>query len=321
MRTTRTLTRVLLLLLLCLLFHRLTGTEVGTVGIVLVAMLPITLLPAYPALLLCAWTRDRIAAVMALTIIAAHLAICLPRMQAVPISEQARSAPSLRVAAVNLYLDNPDPERAGRFLRTLEADLLVISELTQDALPALRRSGLTQDLPYVAQIPGTGPETTGLFSRLPLDDVELELFSGRGYPQATVTVGGLEVRLLGFHVQPAISVFERPWRTSFRRLSEHVEATDLPVILAGDLNAGLDSGPMRELLSTGLRDASAERGKGLVRTWPAAFPLLGFDHVLVRDGDRARLEVLDVSTPDVPGSDHKAVVATIAVVGQARASR
>lgn len=316
MTTARTLTRVMLLLMLGLLVQRATGAEQATVEIFLIGTLPLTLLPAYPALVLSAVTRDRWMALMAVVVIAAHLAICLPRLHAAPITAAARTAPTLRIATANLYVANLEPVRAWQALRDLHLDVLVVPELSDAGLAALEQSGLRKDLPYLATTRTKGPETTGLLSRLPLTDVSVPLFVGRGQPEATVTVGGRRVRILGFHTQPAIGVFVHPWRAGFGRLEELVGQTDLPVVLAGDLNAGLDNGSMRHLLRTEhLRDAHAERGKGLATTWPAGLPFTAYDHVLVRDGAGARLEVLDVANERVPGSDHLAVVTTVAVVG------
>lgn len=316
MTTARTLTRVLLLLMLCLLVQRATGAEQGTVEIFLVGSLPLTLLPAYPALVLGAIARDRWMAAMALVVIAAHLGLCLPRLQATPISAAARTAPTLRIATANLYIANTDPVRTWRAIGALDLDVVVVPEFSDEGLAALEASGVRAQLPYLATTKGSGPETTAIVSRLPLTDASVPLFVGRGQPEATVMVGGQAVRVLGFHTQPALGIFSHPWRAGFGRMERLVASTDLPVVLAGDLNAGLDNGPLRHLLrSQDLRDAHEERGKGLATTWPAPIPFTSYDHVLVRDGDAARLEVLDVRDERLPGSDHLAVVTTIAVVG------
>jgi endonuclease/exonuclease/phosphatase family metal-dependent hydrolase len=42
--------------------------------------------------------------------------------------------------------------------------------------------------------------------------------------------------------------------------------------------------------------------------------VLQLDHVLVRDRAGVRLAVIDVAEAEVPGSDHKAVVADLAVL-------
>jgi endonuclease/exonuclease/phosphatase family metal-dependent hydrolase len=67
-------------------------------------------------------------------------------------------------------------------------------------------------------------------------------------------------------------------------------------------------------LEVGLRDVHDERGRGLARTWPARFPLLHLDHVLVRDGAAAGLVPVSVREVEVPGSDHRGVVTDLAVL-------
>ncbi len=89
---------------------------------------------------------------------------------------------------------------------------------------------------------------------------------------------------------------------------------DLPLVVAGDLNADRDHALFRGLLDTGLRDAHDSVGRGLARTWPSGLPLLHLDHVLVRDGEGGQLVVTAVREERVPGSDHRAVVADLAVL-------
>ncbi len=84
-------------------------------------------------------------------------------------------------------------------------------------------------------------------------------------------------------------------------------------VVAGDFNATLDQSEFRDLLDRGYRDAADARGDGLIPTWPAAGPQLPppitIDHVLV--DDRAGVE--DYSVHDLPGSDHRAVFASLAL--------
>lgn len=154
----------------------------------------------------------------------------------------------------------------------------------------------------------------GLFSRLPLRDIDIRSAAGRRLPRATVTVAGTDVRLLAAHPLPPILVYEPLWRRSLRDLAAEARALELPAVVAGDLNADRDHALFRALLAAGLRDAHDERGRGLARTWPASFPVLQLDHVLVRDRAGVRLAVLDVAEAEVPGSDHQAVVADLAVL-------
>ena len=89
-----------------------------------------------------------------------------------------------------------------------------------------------------------------------------------------------------------------------------------PDLVVGDFNATADHAPMRALADAGYRDVGELANQGWQPTWPTrgVFDLLGLplaqiDHVLVGD----RLAALDLGTVAVPGSDHRAVVATVAL--------
>jgi endonuclease/exonuclease/phosphatase (EEP) superfamily protein YafD len=80
----------------------------------------------------------------------------------------------------------------------------------------------------------------------------------------------------------------------------------------GDLNATLDHHELRRLISTGYEDAAGEAGSGLHPTWPRGgrrlLPLsVTIDHVLAD----ARCGVGTVRAFDVPGTDHRALLAEL----------
>ena len=293
---------------------RVLGVERGTLLVLLVGALPLTLLPAYAVLAVAAGLRRRWLAALGGLLVVAHLLVVAPSLDVADLPAGALDAPRLRVVAANLYVLNPKPEQAGRALRALRPDVLVVPELGADGMAGLRASGLLDDLPFSVVEPGERRETVGLFSRLPLRDVATRAAGGRLLPRATVTVAGTDLRLLAAHPLPPISALEPLWRRSLRDLAEEARVLELPTVVAGDLNADRGHAPFRALLATGLRDAHDVRGRGLARTWPASFPLLHLDHVLVRDGAGVRLAVLDVAEAELPGSDHKAVVADLAVL-------
>ena len=290
------------------------GVERGTALALLVGALPLVLLPAYVLLGLAALWRRRLLTAVALGLAVAHLVVVAPALGAEPAATGAASAPRLRVVVSNLYVLNPDPERAGRALRRLDADVVVVPELDARGLRGLRAAGLLDDLPHVVVERDAREETVGLLSRLPLADVSTSRVGGRALPRATVDVDGTQVRLLAEHPLPPLSVFERLWRDALTDLAREVRDVELPAVVLGDFNADRDHAPFRALFETGLRDAHDERGRGLARTFPAWLPVLHLDHVLVRDGAEARLVVRDVREVRVPGSDHLGVVADLAVV-------
>lgn len=303
------------LLLAAVVVVRATGTERGTVMVLLIGALPLTLLGAYPVLAAALWLRSRRLIALSAALVAAHVAVVAPAVLPAPLPDGAADAPRLRVVVANLYVRNPDPQRAAQALRRLDADVLVVPELDARGLAALRRAGLTDDLPHAVVAQDARAETVGLFSRLPLHDVALRRAGGRTLPRATVQVGGTPVRVLTAHPLPPVPALEQVWRGSLADLAQEAAALGQPAVVAGDLNADRDHAAFRRLLDAGLRDAHDERGRGLARTWPAAFPLLHLDHVLVRDAGRARLAVLGVREAHVPGSDHRAVVVELAVLG------
>ena len=83
----------------------------------------------------------------------------------------------------------------------------------------------------------------------------------------------------------------------------------------GDLNATLDHEPVQRLVDDGWRDAVELADEGFSPTWPAhgeyrpfLGPVVAIDHVMLTDA----WTVTEVGTVDVLGTDHLAVVATLA---------
>ena len=302
------LSRLTVPALLAVVAVRAFGLERSSALALLVGALPLVLLPAYGALAVAAVLRRRALGAGAAALVVAHLLVVAPALGADPLPPGAAAAPRLRVVTANLYVLNPDPVAAARVLRALRPDVLIVPELSARGLEGLREGGLLAELPHALVDLGDREETVGLLSRLPLRDVRLRSVATRELPRATVTVGGRDVRVLAAHPLPPIWVLHDVWRPSLEDLAREAEQVDLPLVVAGDLNADRDHDAFRGLLATGLRDAHDARGRGLARTWPAGLPLLHLDHVLVRD-----LDVLDVQEVRVPGSDHLAVVADIAV--------
>ena len=302
--------------LVLLVVLRVTGAGRGKVLALLLGALPLTLLPAYPLLLVAALLRRRLLVVLAAGLVLAHVAVIAPALGAEDVPAAALGAPRLRVVSANVLKTNPVPEEAGRALRALSPDVLVLAELRTTNLPGLRASGLLDDLPYSTLTDGP-PDDVELFSRLPLGEVrDVVVVPGLPQPRGVVDVGGVPVRLAGAHPLPPLHDWEPGWRASLRGLAGEAVADGRPLVAAGDLNADRDLAPFRDLLAAGLRDAADERGHGLSGTWPQRLPVLGLDHVLVRDGTAARLVVLDQRDVALPGSDHEAVLADLAVLAR-----
>lgn len=292
---------------------RLLGAERGSALALLIGALPLSLLPAYALLGLAVVLRRRLLGGVATALVGAHLIVIAPLLGADALTGSA-DAPALRVVTANVYVLNVTPELAGRALRDLRPDVLVVPELDVDGLAGLRASGLLDDLPHSVLELGDRSESVGLFSRTPLRDVTSRPGAGRLLPRATVDVQGVAVRLVTGHPLPPVLGWESLWRRSLADLASEVDGLEVPTVVAGDLNADRDHASFRKLLDVGLRDAHDVRGRGLARTWPASRPVLHLDHVMVRDRGGVRFEVVDVSEASIPGSDHLAVVADLRLV-------
>jgi endonuclease/exonuclease/phosphatase (EEP) superfamily protein YafD len=95
------------------------------------------------------------------------------------------------------------------------------------------------------------------------------------------------------------------WRSDLGRLTRFC-AGGTPAIVAGDFNATLDHSALRAV-TAGCSDAAAQRGQGLVPTWPTWMPdWLGpqIDHVFATDPITAE----SFTVREITGSDHRAVL-------------
>jgi endonuclease/exonuclease/phosphatase (EEP) superfamily protein YafD len=300
--------------LLVVLAGRLTGAGSGRLWALALGALPLTLLPAYAVALVAVLQRRRLLGLVAAVLVVGHVLVVAPALGAADVPGAARQAPRLRVVAANVFFGNLRGREAGAALRALHPDVLVLSELRPLNLPGLRESGLFTDLPYTT-MDGGPLRDVEVFSRLPLRDMaHRDAVPDLPQPRAVVEVAGTEVRIAGEHTLPPTGTWEDEWRGSLGDLAREMRVETLPVVAIGDLNATRDHAPLREVLGTGMRDAADERGRGLARTWPQRLPVLTLDHVLVRDGRGGRLVVLDSREAALPGSDHLAVLADLAVL-------
>ncbi|WP_243057002.1 endonuclease/exonuclease/phosphatase family protein [Nocardioides sp. SR21] len=191
-----------------------------------------------------------------------------------------------------------------------EVDLLAVQEITAADLADMDRAGLAELLPYRVGGPGTHGDGTMVFARTELAGAEPLATTNDGW---VVTMGDLTVMA----VHPWAPTEPELWTAEHAILEEAVAEHD-PDLLVGDFNATLDHAPMRALSDAGYRDVGELANQGWLPTWPASgtvdvlgvgLPaLVQIDHVLVGPG----LAALGMHTVELPGSDHRAVVAEVA---------
>jgi endonuclease/exonuclease/phosphatase (EEP) superfamily protein YafD len=281
------------------------GLERGYPMVPLLAYTPLAVIGAVVAAGVAFALGRRVAALAGLVVAVALAGLVAPRALGGPTQAQGGTAARLRVLTANLYQEPRAARSLAAIVRREKPDVVSVQELT----PAMARE-LGDLLPHRvldARRRGFG---TGLYSRLPLDR--------RAAPRGqTVTVAEVSVRgaaspqVWAVHPRvPSRGSHMAEWRADLRALPP---ATDETVrILAGDFNATLDNAELRRVIGRGYHDAAEVVGAGLHPTWPAGRrfpPPVTIDHVLADE----RVGVRSVRVLDLAGSDHRAVLAELAL--------
>jgi endonuclease/exonuclease/phosphatase (EEP) superfamily protein YafD len=123
--------------------------------------------------------------------------------------------------------------------------------------------------------------------------------------------GGL--RLFGVHTAAPVPGQVVAWQRDLEDLVAPACRAGTPAIVAGDLNATTDQGAFRTA-SAGCVDALETLGSGTTATFPTNLPRwfgVQIDHVLTTGG----VGVQDAEVLDVPGTDHRAVLARLSLPG------
>ncbi|MFI5820560.1 endonuclease/exonuclease/phosphatase family protein [Streptomyces rishiriensis] len=238
------------------------------------------------------------------------------------LSDKSHAGGDLTVVSHNVGADNPDPAGTARDLSASGADLLALVEITPQAKPVYEKA-LAKTYPYHS-VRGT----VGLWSRLPLSDTE-PVDTAMDYGplaatkpdavkaaytralRATVAThrGPLAVyvaHLGSVRVNPRAGFWTDSRDRGARALGQAVAAEQNErVVLLGDLNGATDDRAFAAITSQ-LRSTQDAAGSGFGFTWPATFPVVRIDQILVRG-------VTPESSWSLPAtaSDHLPVAAEI----------
>lgn len=310
-RRSRKLTAFLTLLVLVAVAYavvRLGGFESNAFLVGAAALTPYVAAAALLLAVIVLACRRKLLALIAFVVAVALGTLLGPRFlsEEQPAADGAR----LRIMTANLYLGLGDARTIVDLVRRQQVDVLTLPELTPSAVSALDSAGLADLLPYRVFDPRPGGGGTGIAAKIPLRQVILVPDSTMSQPSAVVDLPGRDdVEITAVHVQPPVSQAKADtWRRELAALPRREKDTRLR-ILAGDFNASLDHGAFRELVDRGNVDAAEATGDGLVPTWSSwpTGPPLTIDHIVT--DDRCAISGYDVF--DVPGSDHKAILAEI----------
>ncbi len=258
-------------------------------------------------------------AAAAAVIVAAQLAFVLPELlAAAPVPGWARHAPVVRVFDANI--DQSLRFEAG-YVRAIgqdRPDLVTLEEFTPPALRAMAASGVLAGFPYRCAAPAPGATGFLIASRLRLTGCRVQSVWWDGWwvpymVQATLWSPGGPVALRLVHTLAPLPASWREWSAARAAAGRSVRASgDGRMLMVGDFNATWGNSGFAALLHDGLTDGAAARGKAAGMTWPNGAvvpPLVRIDHVLTG----ARLAVTQITTGPGFGSDHRYLLATIAI--------
>lgn len=191
---------------------------------------------------------------------------------------------TVRLLLANVLLSNCAYQRVLELVVAENADVLIFQEVNERWQEALRP--IEAAYPHIVRRPREDPYGTVVYSRLPIEQVDvLELGeAGRSTVCLRVMVAGAPVSIVCTHPeQPLLPTGSAHRNDQLDRVAEIAAGLPHPLVLAGDLNMSMWSPDFQRLCErTGLR--SVRRGIGVLGTWPTALPKflrLPIDHFLV----------------------------------------
>ncbi|MFC4012179.1 endonuclease/exonuclease/phosphatase family protein [Nonomuraea purpurea] len=288
---------------------RVAGLERGSLPTQIMTATPYAAAGSLIPLMIAAVGRKRAATAVALLSSAALGFSVLPRALG---TAEATTGRPLKVMTINMLFGRADPATIVKLVREFDPDVLSTQELTPGAVSDLDAAGLKVLMPHRVLEDEWNASGSGLYSKHALRPL---LGMGRSFghnmPAARISLpGGKPVDFVDVHPFPPLGPRVTDWNASLESLPS--ASPDQVRILAGDFNASLDHAALRKLLDRGYKDAADQVGAGLIPTWPAnkrVPPIITIDHVLVDH----RVGVQEVSVRDVPGTDHRAVLAELTV--------
>jgi endonuclease/exonuclease/phosphatase (EEP) superfamily protein YafD len=228
----------------------------------------------------------------------------------------------LVVMSANLEFGGADARSLVTAVRAHRADVLVLAEVTPDAVARLRAAGLDTLLAGSVGQAQTGAGGTIVRSRLPMTLVDPGTDARRpaqtfDQPVVSIRAASGDVVLRAVHtLPPQVAHPAAGWRSTLADLQTWRErqSTSRPLVMAGDFNSSYGHPGFRHLAET-MTDSHYAAGEGWVRTWPQGRrflrPFIQLDHVLTRG-----MDVVDAGQVRLPKTDHAAVWARLSPQGR-----
>ena len=240
----------------------------------------------------------------------AYPPVALLAAQTIAPATARSSADGARVSIVsaNLFFLNREPGRLAPIIAAAAPDIVVLEELTPEAVRQLKQ--LADTYPHRLQMPAEGPYGIALLSRYPLEDAQsFALGQTTAVEARVVAPDGVRFTIMGVHLRSPTSTQGAAERNRQLGLLAAERARIAgPLVVIGDFNLSPFSPPYAKWLAdSGLTDT--RRHRTYLATWPTFLPILGIpiDHCFISK----EFQLVDLKRLASFGSDHYPLLAEV----------
>jgi len=230
--------------------------------------------------------------------------------------DPADDARHLQVMTMNLFRGEADPATVLQTAALERVDVLVLEEVTPDALRELEKFGLEEAYPYRVGVPREGVEGTMAFATQRIRGAEQLDTEFDSWSFEVVFPEG-PLRMYAVHAQPPFGE-ANGWRADLSVIADAAEDDRGLDLIIGDFNATPDHRELRVFDDLDFHSAAERANAGWQPTWPdhgeksfLGIPLprlVQIDHVLVG----RTMTATDTTTVPIKGSDHRGLIVEVA---------
>jgi endonuclease/exonuclease/phosphatase (EEP) superfamily protein YafD len=273
-------------------------------------------LPAWIVVVVAAVGRRFVLAAAALLVVVLQIVLVAPEFAAAqPAPAWTDHAPSIRLLDANVYNENQSMAGYAAEIKAYRPGLLTMEEASPTDALQLKTEGALVGLPHQVEIDRYDPFAFFVASRYPIVKTDV-VYNSFGLPlifQMTVVLPSGPQPLWVVHTIAPLPRSFHAWKDGLATIDGALAARGTKgLLVVGDFNATWQSRGFRSILSTGLTDGAAARGKALDMTWSQVEhplpPFVRIDHVLTGAG----VAVTRIQTGPGPGSDHRDLQAVVA---------